>query len=62
VRDLKVRPKIERRGFTIPEVLLVVVIIGLISGAGTGLYVTKPVQDGIGYDRWRILADYFAMG
>lgn len=28
-----------RRGFTIPEVLLVVIIIGLITGAGTGLYV-----------------------
>ena len=28
-----------RRGFTIPEVLLVVLIIGLITSAGTGLYV-----------------------
>ncbi len=28
-----------RRGFTIPEVLLVVLIIGLVTGAGTGLYV-----------------------
>jgi prepilin-type N-terminal cleavage/methylation domain-containing protein len=29
----------KRWGFTIPELLLVVVVIGLISGAGTGLYV-----------------------
>ena len=28
-----------RRGFTIPELLLVVLIIGLVTGAGTGLYV-----------------------
>ncbi|HUV66129.1 MAG TPA: GspH/FimT family pseudopilin [Sedimentisphaerales bacterium] len=28
-----------RRGFTIPELLLVVLIIGLITSAGTGLYV-----------------------
>lgn len=30
---------IRRRGFTIAEVLLVVLIIGLIAGSGTGLYV-----------------------
>lgn len=29
----------KRRGFTIPEMLLVVLIIGLITSAGTGLYV-----------------------
>jgi len=42
-----------QRGFTIPEVLLVVLVIGLITGAGTGLYVgtfksmkvKKGVQD-----------------
>ncbi|MEJ2704320.1 MAG: GspH/FimT family pseudopilin [Sedimentisphaerales bacterium] len=28
-----------RRGFTIPEILLVVLVIGLIASAGTGLYV-----------------------
>ncbi len=28
-----------RQGFTIPELLLVVLIIGLVTGAGTGLYV-----------------------
>jgi prepilin-type N-terminal cleavage/methylation domain-containing protein len=31
--------KTKRKGFTISEVLLVVVIIGLITGAGAGLYV-----------------------
>lgn len=36
---MKVDYKIIRRGFTISEVLLVVVIIGLITGAGAGLYV-----------------------
>lgn len=29
----------KRRGFTIPELLLVVLVISLITGAGTGLYV-----------------------
>ncbi len=29
----------KQRGFTIPELLLVVIIIGLLAGAGTGMYV-----------------------
>ena len=33
------KAKMKRRGFTIPELLLVVLIISLITGAGTGLYV-----------------------
>ena len=36
---MKVNTKTIRLGFTISEVLLVVVIIGLISGTGAGLYV-----------------------
>jgi Tfp pilus assembly protein FimT len=36
---VKVNCKTRRIGFTISEVLLVVVIIGLITGAGAGLYV-----------------------
>ena len=36
---MKVNHKKMRWGFTISEVLLVVVIIGLISGAGAGLYI-----------------------
>ncbi|MHC4426597.1 MAG: GspH/FimT family pseudopilin [Planctomycetota bacterium] len=36
---MKVGRRMKRWGFTIPELLLVVVVIGLISGAGTGLYV-----------------------
>lgn len=39
VRDLKVKAKMRKRGFTITEMLFVVLIIGLISAAGTGLYV-----------------------
>lgn len=39
MRNLKVRPKTKRWGFTIGEVLLVVLIIGLISTTGAGLYV-----------------------
>lgn len=37
--NVRANYKIERKGFTIAEVLLVVVIIGLITGAGAGLYV-----------------------
>jgi len=37
--DLKVEVKPQRRGFTIVELLLVVVIIALIGGVGGGLYV-----------------------
>jgi len=36
---MKLNTKTKRQGFTISEVLLVVVIIALISGAGAGLYV-----------------------
>lgn len=36
---MRVNYKTKRKGFTISEVLLVVVIIGLITGAGTGLYI-----------------------
>jgi prepilin-type N-terminal cleavage/methylation domain-containing protein len=36
---VKVNCKTRRKGFTISEVLLVVVIIGLVTGAGAGLYV-----------------------
>ena len=36
---MKVNTNTKRQGFTISEVLLVVVIIGLISGTGAGLYV-----------------------
>jgi len=36
---VKVNSKTRRKGFTISEVLMVVVIIGLITGAGAGLYV-----------------------
>ena len=39
VSDLQDRAKMRRRAFTIPEVLLVVLIIGLLASAGTGLYV-----------------------
>ncbi|UCE49332.1 MAG: prepilin-type N-terminal cleavage/methylation domain-containing protein [Phycisphaerales bacterium] len=39
MRELKAKSGIGHRGFTIPEVLMVVVIIGLIAGSGTGLYV-----------------------
>jgi type II secretory pathway pseudopilin PulG len=39
MRNLKVRRKAKRWGFTIGEVLLVVLIIGLISTTGAGLYV-----------------------
>ena len=39
MRDLKVQSGTRRRGFIIAEVLLVVLIIGLIAGSGTGLYV-----------------------
>lgn len=37
--DLKVEAEPERRGFTIAELLLVVVIIALVGGVGGGLYV-----------------------
>jgi prepilin-type N-terminal cleavage/methylation domain-containing protein len=37
--DLKVEVKSERHGFTIAELLLVVVVIALIGGVGGGLYV-----------------------
>ena len=36
---MKVNCKTRQKGFTISEVLMVVVIIGLITGAGAGLYV-----------------------
>ena len=36
---MRVKYKTIRKGFTISEVLMVVVIIGLITGAGAGLYV-----------------------
>jgi prepilin-type N-terminal cleavage/methylation domain-containing protein len=36
---VKVNCKTRRKGFTISEMLLVVVIIGLITSAGAGLYV-----------------------
>ena len=36
---MKVNCKTRRKGFTISEVLLVVVIIGLVAGTGAGLYV-----------------------
>ncbi|MHC4703199.1 MAG: pilus assembly FimT family protein, partial [Planctomycetota bacterium] len=39
MRNLKVQSGTRQRGFTIAEVLLVVLIIGLIAGSGTGLYV-----------------------
>lgn len=39
MRDWKVQPGTRQRGFTLGEVLLVVLIIGLIAGSGTGLYV-----------------------
>jgi prepilin-type N-terminal cleavage/methylation domain-containing protein len=53
MRSVKVKAKKKQRGFTIPEVLLVVLVIGLITSAGTGLYVgsfkgmkvRKAVQD-----------------
>lgn len=37
--DLRIRVEPERRGFTIAELLLVVVIIALVGGMGGGLYV-----------------------
>ncbi len=39
MRMLKTQSVAEQRGFTIAEVLMVVIIIGLIAGSGTGLYV-----------------------
>jgi len=39
MQDIKKQSAVEQRGFTIPEVLMVVLIIGLIAGSGTGLYV-----------------------
>ena len=36
---MKVNCKTRRKGFTVSELLMVVVIIGLITGAGAGLYV-----------------------
>jgi prepilin-type N-terminal cleavage/methylation domain-containing protein len=39
MRKTKVKATMKRRGFTIAEVLLVVLVIGLITSAGTGLYV-----------------------
>ena len=39
MRDLKAKPETRLRGFSIAEVLLVVLIIGLIASSGTGLYV-----------------------
>ena len=39
MRNARPKAGIEQWGFTLPEVLLVVLIIGLITGAGTGLYV-----------------------
>jgi len=39
MRNLKVQSAARLRGFTIGEVLMVVLIIGLIAGSGTGLYV-----------------------
>ena len=39
MRELKVQSASRQRGFTIAEVLMVVLIIGLIAGSGTGLYV-----------------------
>jgi prepilin-type N-terminal cleavage/methylation domain-containing protein len=39
MRNAQPKAKKRRQGFTIPEVLLVVLVIGLITSAGTGLYV-----------------------
>ena len=39
MQELKVQSGTRQRGFTIAEVLMVVLIIGLIAGSGTGLYV-----------------------
>ena len=39
MQELKLQSASRQRGFTIAEVLLVVLIIGLIAGSGTGLYV-----------------------
>ena len=39
MQDIKKQSAVGQRGFTIPEVLMVVLIIGLIAGSGTGLYV-----------------------
>jgi prepilin-type N-terminal cleavage/methylation domain-containing protein len=39
MRNSRVKAGTKQWGFTLPEVLLVVLIIGLITGAGTGLYV-----------------------
>ena len=39
MQELKVQSGTKQRGFTIAEVLLVVLIIGLIAGSGTGLYI-----------------------
>jgi prepilin-type N-terminal cleavage/methylation domain-containing protein len=38
-RNAKAKINMKRRGFTISELLLVVLVIGLITSAGTGLYV-----------------------
>ena len=38
-QKLETKVEVKRSGFTLPEVLAVVVIIGLITGAGAGLYV-----------------------
>ena len=39
MQDLRAKRETSLRGFSIAEVLLVVLIIGLIAGSGTGLYV-----------------------
>jgi len=39
MQEVKVQSASRQRGFTIAEVLMVVLIIGLIAGSGTGLYV-----------------------
>ena len=39
MQELKVQSGTKQQGFTIAEVLLVVLIIGLIAGSGTGLYI-----------------------
>jgi type II secretion system protein H len=39
MQDVNTKYRMKQQGFTIAEVLLVVLIIGLIAGSGTGLYV-----------------------
>jgi len=56
MRDVEVKAGNRKRGFTLAEVLLVVIIIGLIASAGTGVYLGtfKKMQV------QRIAYDFFA--